>query len=166
MEEMMLRFNGSDKDKQIFEEMRFEYPDSRIRKRFEALWLFANHIKVKDIAVLVQYDYASVRKWIHDYEKGGIETLTTIDSNHPKSELQKYQKSIIKELTEHPPMDSKEAAYRIEKMTGIKRSPQRVRLFMTKLGMKFRKVGAIPAKADLEQQEQFKKNDRVRDFKG
>lgn len=52
----------------------------------------------------------------------------------------------------------KEAAYRIEEMTGIKRSSQRARIFLKKLGMKYRKTGTIPAKADPIEQEDFKKN--------
>jgi len=91
------------------------------------------------------------------FQKGGIELVTTIDSNHPKSDLDKHKTSIIEEFTLRPPATAKEAAARIEKLTGIKRSPQRVRILMTSIGMKFRKTAAIPAKADLDKQEEFKK---------
>jgi hypothetical protein len=37
---------------------------------------------------------------------------------------------------------------------------------MKKLGMKFRRTGSVPAKADLEKQEEFKKNVRTRYFNG
>ncbi|MDR1382468.1 MAG: winged helix-turn-helix domain-containing protein, partial [Planctomycetaceae bacterium] len=81
----------------------------------------------------------------------------TIDSNHPKSDLESHRVSIIEAFQHHPPATSKEAAARIETLTGVKRSEQRVRVFMKNIGMKFRKVGAVPAKADLEKQEDFKK---------
>lgn len=52
----------------------------------------------------------------------------------------------------------KEAAQKIEELTGIERSTQRVRIFLKGLGLKYRKVGMVPAKADPEVQDEFKKN--------
>lgn len=75
----------------------------------------------------------------------------------PKSDLEEHRVSIIEEFQNRPHATAKEAAYRIEKLTGVKRSEQRVHVFMKKIGMKFRKVGAVPAKADLDKQDDFKK---------
>jgi transposase len=50
-----------------------------------------------------------------------------------------------------------EAAARIEALTGIARKPTPVRHFLRSLGMPPRKVGRIPAKADVAAQETFKK---------
>ena len=44
----------------------------------------------------------------------------------------------------------------IETLTGIRRSPDRVRWFLKQRGMKCRKVGVIPAKAEVAAQETFK----------
>lgn len=44
----------------------------------------------------------------------------------------------------------------IEKLTGVKRSPERVRIFLRKIGLKLRKVRVIPAKVDVEIQKEFK----------
>ena len=47
----------------------------------------------------------------------------------------------------------------IRKLTGLSRSPTQVRLFLReKCGMKRLKTGTLPAKADPEAQEAFKKN--------
>jgi hypothetical protein len=43
----------------------------------------------------------------------------------------------------------------VEELTGLKRSPNRVRIFMKKLGMNIRRVRAIPAQADVAAQEKF-----------
>jgi hypothetical protein len=52
-----------------------------------------------------------------------------------------------------------QAAYEIEKLTGIKLSLSACRDFMRKrLGMKCRKTAALPAKADPEKQEAFLEN--------
>ena len=42
-------------------------------------------------------------------------------------------------------------------LTGIKRSPTQVRLFLKHLGLQRRKVGLLPAKGDPEVQEGIKK---------
>lgn len=46
----------------------------------------------------------------------------------------------------------------IEKLTGLKRSKKQVRKFFKKIGLRHRKVGTIPSKADVDEQETFKKN--------
>ena len=58
---------------------------------------------------------------------------------------------------EHPPATIAEACAKIEELTAIKRGPTQVRPFLKSAGMKPRKVGHLPAKADVPAQEQFKK---------
>ena len=153
----MLRANYTDEERKKFQQLRYNYPDARIMRRFEILWLHSCGKFPPEIAEIVQQNPDTVRKVINDFRQGGIQLVTTIDSNHPKSDLEDHRVSIIEEFTKRPPASAKEAAARIEKLTGIKRSEQRVRVFMRNIGMKFRKVGAIPAKADLDKQEDFKK---------
>ncbi len=52
-------------------------------------------------------------------------------------------------------MSAREAKSRIEDMTGINRSPSQVRTFMKKHGLRYIKMGHIPAKADLEEQRKW-----------
>jgi transposase len=73
--------------------------------------------------------------------------VTTIDSNHPTSDLEHHRTSLIEAFTQRPHASAKEAAARIETLTGIQRSEQRIRVFMKNIGMTFRKTAAIPAKA-------------------
>jgi hypothetical protein len=47
----------------------------------------------------------------------------------------------------------------VERLTGIRRSENRVRIYLKSIGMKRRKVGMIPAKADPEKQERFVKEE-------
>jgi transposase len=58
---------------------------------------------------------------INKFKKGGINLITTIDSNHPISELEKHKTSISNEFTLRPPASAKEALFHIEKLTGHKR---------------------------------------------
>jgi transposase len=153
----MLRVDYTDEDRNAFDHWRYHYPEVRIMRRFEMLWLHAHGMSTSEIAKLVNKTSVTVRNVIHLFQDGGIELVMTIDSNHPKSKLEPHRTSIIEEFTRHPPATAKEAAHRIEKLTGIKLSAERVRVFMKNLGMECRKVGAIPAKADLEKQEEYKK---------
>lgn len=60
---------------------------------------------------------------------------------------------------EHPPATIKEAMSKIEELTGIKRHETQVRKFLNSIGLSRRKIGMIPAKADNEKQEAFKKEE-------
>jgi transposase len=51
----------------------------------------------------------------------------------------------------NPPRSTAEAAEAIERMTGIRRVPTQVREFLGKAGLKSRKLGMIPAKADADE---------------
>jgi transposase len=53
-----------------------------------------------------------------------------------------------------------EAAARIAQLTGLARGPTQVRQFLQSLGMQPRKVGQIPAKADVTAQEECKTGQR------
>jgi transposase len=92
------------------------------------------------------------------YQKGGIQLVTAMDSYHPASDSAQHRNSIISEFQSRPSASAKEAAARIEQWTGVKRSPQRVRVFMGTIGRTFRKTAILPSKADREKQEEFKKH--------
>jgi transposase len=153
----MLRANYTNEERATFQQLRYSYPDERIMRRFEILWLHSCGKFAPEIATIVQQNAYTVRNVIKDFQKGGIPLVTTINSNHPTSDLEQHRVSLVEEFTLRPPASSKEAAARIKKLTGIKRSEQRVHVFMKNIGMKFRKTAAIPAKADLEKQDEFKK---------
>jgi transposase len=70
--------------------------------------------------------------------------------------LADYRAIIEAEFRQRPPASVAEAAQRIEQLTGLTRGPTQVRQFLKSLGMKVRKVGQIPAKADVEAPERFK----------
>src|SRR5271156_4104783 len=87
-----------------------------------------------------------------------IEALKILAFRRPRSDLEDHRATLESYFREHPPASVKEAMATIEKLTGVKRSPERVRAFLKRMGMKCRKVGMIPAKADIDAQEDFKKN--------
>jgi len=74
----------------------------------------------------------------------------------PESELIKFEKIIREDFQNNPPATIKEAAARIEKLTGIKRGTTQVRKLILKIGMRFIKVGQIPLMADPDIQQEYK----------
>jgi transposase len=70
--------------------------------------------------------------------------------------LSAYRILLAEEFRRRPPASVVEAAQRIEQRTGLKRGLTQVRQFLKSIGMKPRKVGQMPAKADVEAQDTFK----------
>ncbi len=85
-----------------------------------------------------------------------MEKLKELNFHRQESQLVDHKRTLEEYFREHPPATSAEAAARIEELTGIKRGPTQTREFLKELGMKPRKVGQIPAKADVKEQEGFK----------
>lgn len=83
--------------------------------------------------------------------------MLTLNFNQPQSELEAHRDLLSIHFKTNPPASVKKAMADIERLTGIKRSENRVRVFMQSLGMNRRKMGMVPAKADVEQQAAFKK---------
>ena len=137
---------------------RYHHPHPRVQRKMEALWLKSQKIPHKQIATLTGVSINRITAYLKEYKEGGIEKLKQINFRQPESELRQHTETIEAYFKEHPPATVKEAVSIIEGLTGIKRSETQVGKFLKSIGLKRRKVGTIPAKADLEKQESFKKN--------
>ena len=76
----MLRADYTDEEKQEFQQLRYSFPDERIMRRFEILWLHSCGKFAPEIATIVQQNAYTVRNVIKDFQRGGIALVTTIDS--------------------------------------------------------------------------------------
>ncbi len=94
---------------------------------------------------------------MREYAAGGIDKLKEVNFNRPESELMEHRETLEAEFRKSPPATVAEAMNRIEILTGIKRSPTQVRIFLKRVGLKCRKVGVVPAKANVKAQDEFKK---------
>ena len=156
-----LNFNQNDIDELNY--LRFHHPDPMVMKRCETVYLKAKNLKTGQIRELTGLNVKTVRAHINLYKNGGIEALKQCNIYRRKGELDAYKHSIEQEFLLRPPASIKEAGERIFKLTGIRRSDTRIEVFVKRLGLKFRKPGGIPAKADLAVQEEFlKKNLNLR----
>ncbi len=153
----MIRIEFSDEDKAALNYERYHHPHPFVQQKMEALWLKSQGLAHKEICRLTDVCSTTLTSYVRDYKEGGIEALKTLPFRRPRSDLEDHRDTLAAYFREHPPASAKQAMATIEQLTGLKRSPERVRVFLTRMGMKCRKTGMIPAKADIEAQEVFKK---------
>jgi transposase len=154
---MTTQVEFSDQNKADLNYERYNHPHPFVQQKMEALWLKSQGLAHGEICRLVAICSTTLTSYLLDYREGGVEGLKTLSFRRPRSVLEDHRDTLEAYFREHPPANATEAMAVIERLTGIKRSPERVRVFMKKMGMKCRKVGMIPAKADIEAQEDFKK---------
>jgi transposase len=152
----MIQVDICQDDLEIIKHDRKHHFHPRVQQRMDVLWLKSNNLPHKQIAQLADVDENTVTNYLRMYKEGGIEKLKELNFYKPQSELVQYRSSIEKYFKDHPFASIKEAASKVEQLTGIKRSETQVRKFLISLGIKRNKVGTIPAKADLEEQSKFK----------
>jgi transposase len=153
----MLHLTFSQEDIKELDDQRSHHPHPRVQRKMEALLLKAKGLPHHQIASCVGVCENTLRSYFRQYQSGGIEALKRLEFRRPTSELSASQESIEAYFREHPATTIPQAAKRIEELTGIKRSPTQVGVFLNKLGLKRLKTSAIPAKCDVQLQETFKK---------
>jgi len=153
----MIRIPFSEADLKALRYWRFHHPDPRVQVRMEALYLRSQGVANHDILQLCDISKASFHRYLTAYVTGGIEQLPQFKPRRPRSALQHHCTTLEAEFRQRPPATVAEAAARIEALTGIARKPTQVRQFLIALGMKLRRVGMLPAKADVAAQEAFTK---------
>ena len=153
----MLQLVFSEADKQALHYERYHHPHPRVQQRMEALWLKSQGVPHHQIAPLCAISANTLRSYLKLYQRGGVEALKQLNFHCPQSALSAHRDTIETHVQEHPPQTINEAVAMLEALTGIRRSPRQVRLFLTHLGLHRRKVGVLPAKGDPEVQEEYQK---------
>lgn len=156
-ESAVIKIEFSDTDKAALEFDRYNHPHPFVQRKMEVVWLKSQGVAHKDICRLANLCSTTVTAYVREYKEGGIEALKTLHFKGQPSDLETYRGTLEEHFRQHPPTSTKAAMAEIERLTGLKRSPESVRQFMIRIGMKCRKAGMVPAKADLEAQETFKK---------
>jgi len=154
----MLKITFGAEDVQVLQQARFEHPEVRVRLKMEVLYLKSQDFAHQEIAYLCGISTSTVRRHVKAYQAGGIAQLQHHRGTAVCSALLEHRVTLEAAFRQQPPLSVAEAAARIESLTGLERKPTQVRAFLKVLGMKPRKVGSLPAKADLEQQEKFRQN--------
>ena len=152
----MIKLEFTEAEQQSLHYERYHHPHPRVQRKMEALWLKSQGVAHSEISRLTGISSTTLTTYLRAYQDGGIEALKTVRFYRPQSDLRVHQGTLEAHFQKHPPASAKQAMATIETLTGVRRSPDRIRVFLKHLGMKCRKVGMIPAKADVEVQEAFK----------
>lgn len=139
---------------------KYHHPILTVQKRAEIILLLttAPHLSRGAIASQVDVCRNTVTNTIKRYQQGGLTGLTQVNFRGTQSELSPYEDSLVAYFEKNPVSSVSEAITKIEELTGITKSPTRVRDWMRKVGMKYQKTAQIPAKACPEKQEAWKTN--------
>jgi len=139
--------------------LRFNHPHPRVQLKMEVLYLKSQGLSQNEIGNLAKVATETVRNYIKEYKEGGIESLQTIKFRRQASELAQHCQSITEYLEKNPATTLPHAAEVIYQLTGLRRSAVQVSKFLKKQGIKRVKVGMMPAKADVEKQANFLKDE-------
>ena len=151
----MIRVTFNESDIQTLRYERFHHPHPRVQQKAEALLMKSHGLKHKDICKFIGISNNTLREYLREDQEGSIARIKETRFYKPKSQLNNHIDTLENYFRDHPVSSIKEAMNKIEELTGIRRSENRVREFLKRIGMKRRKVGMIPAKADPAEQERF-----------
>ena len=155
----MIRLEFSETETEALRYQKQNHPEPQVRRRMDTLHLKALGYSHQEIGQMVGISQKTLRDYLRQYQIGGIEALKERNFYQPQSALEPYRTLLEAEFKARPAQSMKEAAARIEKLTQVRRSPDQVRRYLTKLGLKRLKTGQVPAKADPKVQADFlKKN--------
>jgi transposase len=151
----LIKLEFTEAEQQSLHYERYHHPHPRVQRQREALWLKSQGVAHSEISRLTGISSTTLTRSLRAYQEGGIEALKAVRCYRPQSELSRHQGTLEAYFRKHPPASAKQAMASIDTLTGVRRSPDRVRRFLKHLGLKCRTGGMIPAKADVEQQETF-----------
>jgi transposase len=133
-----------------------EHPSGAVKKKLHVVYLKALGLLHQDIVRIARVSGDSVTRYVQAYVEGGVLTLCTSQYYCPVSALLPYRDALKTQFQAQPPHTVAEASHTIDKLTGIKLALSACRDFRRKhLGMKCRKMGVIPSKADPDKQKAF-----------
>jgi transposase len=151
----MIQVTFTAEEKEIINYERFHHPHPQVQRQMEILWCKSLGKSHQEIAAIAAVHPNSVTNCLKEYQQGGLDAVRQLHFYQPQSELQAHQTTLKAYFEQHPCASLKEAAAKIEALTGLKRSLPQVEKFLKKMGLKYRKVGCLPAKADPDQQADF-----------
>ena len=127
------------------ERERFYHADPLVQRRMEILWLKAHGQPHGLIATLAGVSRATVQRLLDLYEAGSLAAVRTLHWKAPASALTPHRPLLEAEFAARPPHTVGEACQRIAELTGVRRSPTRVREFLRDtMGWRWRKVASVP----------------------
>lgn len=137
--------------------LELDWPD-KIKRKLLALKMLVEGIPQETIAKVLNVTTRTVRNYRDEFKEGGIESTVEDRAFRPISSVEPYLQCLRCFFMARPVASAKEGADCIAKLTGVRFSDDQARRIMKKIGLKFRKSGQIPGKADPQLQFDFLQN--------
>jgi transposase len=132
-------------DRRALAHDRYHHPDPRVQRKMEVLWLKSHGLGHDDIAIYADVSRRTVQRYLDQDLEGGLPRLRQGHWHQPQSALAEHQSSLEEYFRKHPVRSAKQAQAVIEQRTGVRRGLSQVRHFLKdRLGLRWRKAGAIP----------------------
>ena len=120
------------------------HPEGHVRRKMLVLWMLHCGLTREKTAEVAGLGRATVQRYVAAYRAGGLDGLRQSDVVGPVTDLAAHTAAIRASLTASPVRTVAEACDRIEALTGIRRRPTQVRVFLAGLGFRWRRVRAVP----------------------
>jgi len=137
-----LNFTADDLAAIAFE--RYHHPEPFVQRKLEVLWLKSQGLTHREIARLAGVGRASVQRYLAQFRHGGLDALRHYPWHGRRGALDEHRASLEEYFRQHPPRSVKQAQRLIEQRTGIRRGETQVRRFLGRLGLRPRRVAAVP----------------------
>lgn len=134
---------------------RFHHPHPHVQRKMEAVYLKSQGLSNQAIQRLPRVSRNTLSTYLRQYREGGVARLQELRFYQPQSAFASEQASLAAYFAAHPPVTINHARATLTQLTGVTRSPTQVRVFLHRCGLRCRKVGSLPAKADPVVQAQF-----------
>jgi transposase len=140
----MLTLHFTEADRQQLQSERFHYPQPRVQRKMEVLYLKSHGLPHGAIARLTRLSERTIYRYLRAYHDGGIEALKRPGAGGSLSDLAAQEPSLKDYFAQHPPHTIKQAQADIERLTGIRRGPTQVRALLRRLGLQRRCAMIVP----------------------
>lgn len=127
----------------------------KIKRKLMCLKMHHQKVTNLSIATILRITPNTVTSYIKEFRDSGISGILEDRSYRPASCLAPFLDCIRCSFLAHPPCDVANAIARIYTLTAIRLSEAQTRRTLHQMGLRYRKTGVIPGKADPQTQFNF-----------
>lgn len=128
----MLKLEYSREAVEALRSWRFHHPHPLVQLKMEVVLLRSQGVLNEQIQHICGISKATLYRYLHEYQAGGVERLKEVHWNRQESALVHQRTTLEEHFRAQPPATVAAAAAQIEALTGIKRSLTQTRQFFQK----------------------------------
>ena len=145
---MTIKIEFSETEVEILNRERYHHPHPKVRKKMEVLYLKSQQFQHQQIRQICGISKTTLSKYLKQYQASGIKGLKQLKYRGQPSQLHQHTEILQAHFEKHPPATAAQAQVVIEELTGLKRSPTQIKIYLKSLGLRYRKSGVVPGKAN------------------